>query len=37
MAHNQVGMMESTKRRLESGQILGFWMDNMLVISDKQV
>jgi hypothetical protein len=37
MAHNQVGVMESTEGRLEGCWIPRFWMDNSLVVGNKQV
>jgi hypothetical protein len=29
--------MESAKGRLESGRVLGFWINNALVVGNKQV
>jgi hypothetical protein len=37
MAHNQAGVMESAERRLERRGVLQFWMDNVLVVGDKEV
>jgi hypothetical protein len=37
VAHNQAGVTESAKGRLEGGRVLGFWMNNVLVIGNKQV
>jgi hypothetical protein len=37
MAHNQAGVTESTERRLERCGVSRFWMDNALVISNKEV
>jgi hypothetical protein len=37
MAHNQAGVTESAKRRLEHRGVSRFWMDNALVIGDKEV
>jgi hypothetical protein len=37
MAHNQAGVTESAERRLERCGVSRFWMDNMLVVGDKEV
>jgi hypothetical protein len=37
MAHNQAGVTESTERRLEHRGVSRFWMDNALVVSNKEI
>jgi hypothetical protein len=37
MAHNQAGVTESAEGRLERRGVSRFWMDNVLVVGDKEV
>jgi hypothetical protein len=37
MAHNQAGVMESAEGRLECHGVSRFWVDNALVIGNKEV
>jgi hypothetical protein len=37
MAHNQASVMESAKGRMECCGVSRFWMDNVLVVCDKEV